>query len=82
MCRDISVNAPNTKPAEGHVELRVARAATTKVGGAAHACCTLPGYHDDSEGANGDESTGVCVQLPTRLPLVMQLIFTVFSGCR
>ena len=59
-----------------------ARAATTKVGGAAHACCTLPGYHDDSEGANGDESTGVCVQLPTRLPLVMQLIFTVFSGCR
>ena len=46
------------------MELRVARAATSKVGGAAHAGCTLPGYHDDSEGANGDESTGVCVQLP------------------
>ena len=36
-----------------------------KVGGAAHAGCTLPGYHGDSEGANGDESIGVCVQLPT-----------------
>ena len=46
------------------MELRVARAASSKVGGAAHAGCTLPGYHDDSEGANGDESTGVCVQLP------------------
>lgn len=80
MCRDISVNAPNTELGE---ELHPARAATIKVGGAAYAGCTLLGYHGQSasEGANGDGSTRVCVQLVTYLPLVMQPIFTVLSGC-
>ena len=71
---DISVTLRILRMQKGRWSSTLRAPRLSKVGGAAHAGCTLPGYHGDSEGANGDESTGVCVQIPT-------FGLTVLSGC-